>query len=328
MSLPPAAAEPPGGAVPTGDENGGGVVGRVPARRGGRAMFRGEWVIEFLIRLCGWSSIICVAAIFYFIIQEAAPVLPTMDWGEFFGSVIWRPTSAVPRYGALALIAGNLAVAMLAMAMAVPLGLGAAVYISEFAGPRARETMKIAIEVLAAVPSIVWGFIGLTIISPLLIRYAGAELGGNLLNGAVILALMSVPLIVSISEDALRAVPDSYREAAMALGANKWEMVRRVLFPAARNGLLAACMLGVGRAVGETMAVLLATGNVVQIPHSLVDPIKTLTATIAAEMGEATPGQPHYQVLFLIGILLLVITCAINVIADFIIKGAKAKANA
>jgi phosphate transport system permease protein len=286
-----------------------------------------ERPVEFLIRLCGWSSIICVAAIFYFILQEAAPILPSMNWSEFFGSITWRPTSAEPRYGALALIIGNFAVAIVAMAMAVPLGLGAAIYISEFAGPRTRETMKIAIEILAAIPSIVWGFIGLTIISPMLIRYAGAELGINLLNGAIILALMSVPLIVSISEDALRAVPDSYREAAMALGASKWETVYRVLFPAARNGLLAACMLGVGRAVGETMAVLLATGNVVQIPTSFVDPIKTLTATIAAEMGEATPGQPHYQVLFLIGILLLVITCDINLIADFIIKGAKANAS-
>ncbi len=290
-----------------------------------------EKPIEWLIRTCGWSSIFCVGAIFFFIVREAWPIIPKLNWAEFFGSTNWRPNPSAgntAHYGALALIAGNFAVAILSMLLAVPLGLGAAVYISEFAGGRSKEWLKVAIEILAAIPSIVWGFIGLTIISPVLIKYAGAELGTNLLNGGIILALMSVPLIVSISEDALRAVPDSYREAALALGANKWEMVYRVLFPAAKNGLLAACMLGIGRAVGETMAVLLATGNTNQIPHSLVDPIKTLTATIASEMGEAPSGGAHYQALFLIGILLLIITCSINLIADFIIKGAKGKANA
>ncbi len=290
-----------------------------------------ELPIEWIIRLCGWSAIICVAAIFFFIFREAAPVVPKLNWAEFFGTTYWRPNPAsgnTPHYGALALIVGNFAVAIVSMLMAVPLGLGAAVYVSEFAGPKTRETLKIAIEILAAIPSIVWGFIGLTVISPLIIRWTGAELGTNLLNGSIILALMSVPLIVSISEDALRAVPDSYREAAMALGANKWEIVYRVLFPAAKNGLLAASMLGVGRAVGETMAVLLATGNTNQIPTSLIDPIKTLTATIASEMGEAPAGGEHYQVLFVVGILLLVITCSINLIADFVIKGFKAKAHA
>ena len=289
-----------------------------------------EKPIEVLIRVCGWSSIICVAAIFVFIFREACPLIFQMNWGEFFGSTQWRPNPAAgntAHYGAVALIVGNFAVAIVSMAIAVPFGLAAAVYISEFASGRVRETLKIAIEILAAIPSIVWGFIGLTIISPMLISYAGAELGTNLLNGSIILALMSVPLIVSISEDALRAVPDSYREAALALGANKWETVYRVLFPAAKNGLLAASMLGVGRAVGETMAVLLATGNTNQIPHSLVDPIKTLTATIASEMGEAPTGGEHYQVLFILGILLLVITCSINLLADFIIKGAKAKSH-
>lgn len=244
---------------------------------------------------------------------------------DFFTKTNWHPSH--DEYGALALIVGNIAVAVVAMVIAVPLGLGAAVYVSEFAGPKTREWLKIGIEVLAAIPSIVWGFIGLTVISPLLVDHAGAEIGTNLLNGGIILALMSVPLIVSISEDALRAVPDSYREAGLALGANKWEMVSRVLFPAAKNGLLAACMLGVGRAIGETMAVLLATGNTNQIPHSLLDPIKTLTATIASEMNEAPRGGLHYEVLFLVGVLLLVMTCTINVIADLVIKGTKQKQN-
>jgi phosphate transport system permease protein len=281
---------------------------------------------EFIIRLFGWSSIICVAAIFFFILKEAAPLLPKINWKEFFTSTSWHPNDeADPHFGALGLIVGNFAVAVLAMIFAIPLGLGAAVYVSEFAGPKTREVLKVAIELLAAIPSIVWGFIGLTMISPLLVKYAGAEIGINLLNGAIILALMAVPLIVSLSEDALRAVPDSFREAAIALGANRWETVYRVLFPAAKNGLLAACMLGVGRAVGETMAVLLATGNTNRIPTSLLDPIKTMTATIAGDMADAPVGGTNYRALFVLGILLLLITCAINLVADSIIRGVKRK---
>ena len=151
----------------------------------------------------------------------------------------------------------------------------------------------------------------------------GASQGTNMLTGGIILALMSVPVIVSLSEDALRAVPDSFREAALALGANPWETVTRVLFPAARNGLLAACMLGMGRAIGETMAVLLATGHNNRIPAVLTDPVRTMTATIAAEMGETVQGEPHYRVLFILGIVLFVITCAINVASDLIVKGVK-----
>ena len=280
--------------------------------------------MELLIRFFGWSAVLSVLAIFFFIIREAAPVLPVINWKEFFTVNYWHPGDEhQPHFGAMALIVGNLLVAILAMIFAIPLGLGAAVYVSEFAGPKTRETLKVAIELLAAVPSIVWGFVGLTIISPLLVKLTGAPIGINLLNGAIILALMAVPLIVSLSEDALRAVPDSYREAAIALGANKWETVYRVLFPAGKNGLMAACMLGVGRAVGETMAVLLATGNTAQIPRSLMDPIKTMTATIAGDMSEAAPGGMHYRSLFVLGIVLLTMTCLINLIADRVIRGGK-----
>jgi len=172
--------------------------------------------------------------------------------------------------------------------------------------------------------STAWGHIMVTL--HLANVESGAAQGTNLLTGGIILGLMSVPVIVSLSEDALRAVPDSFREAALALGANPWETVRRVLFPAARNGLLAACLLGMGRAVGETMAVLLATGHNLRIPHSLTDPVRTMTATIAAEMGETAVGGEHYRVLFILGIVLFVITCGINVASDLIIKGVK-KAN-
>ena len=291
-----------------------------------------EKPIELLIKACGLSSIVLVAAIFFFVFWYAAPLLPKIDWfghDGFFTSTNWHAKEREgATYGVLAMIVGNFAVAAVAMIIAIPLGLAAAIYISEFAGPRAKEWFKVSIEILAAIPSIVWGFIAITMIGPLLIKYAGATMGANLLNGGIVLGLMSVPLIVSLAEDSLRAVPDSFREAAMALGANRWEIVYRVLFPAARSGLMAACMLGVGRAIGETMAVLLATGNKNQIPTSFTDPITTLTATIASEMGDAEAGSPHSQSLFTIGLLLLVITCAINLTANLFIRGNKRKSAA
>jgi phosphate transport system permease protein len=287
------------------------------------ALDRCEPVIEWTIRLCGWSAILFVFSIFLFVFLEGAPMLGgKLNLVEFFTSVNWRPDSDThPQYGILALLVGTVSVTALAMSIAVPLGLGAAVYVSEFARPRVRESLKIVIELLAAIPSVVWGFIGYMVLGPIIIRLTGAPVGVNLLNGGIILALMSVPIIVSVGEDALRAVPDSYREAAAALGASRWELVYRVLFPAAKNGLLAAVLLGVGRALGETMAVLMATGHAVQIPHSLVDPIRTLTATIAAELGDAVTGGEHYQVLFVIGMVLFAIAFAVNLTADLIVKG-------
>ncbi len=150
-------------------------------------------------------------------------------------------------------------------------------------------------------------------------------MGVNLLNGGVVLALMSVPIIVSVGEDALKAVPDAYREAALAMGASRWEVIVRVLFPAAKNGLLAAVLLGIGRAIGETMAVLMATGHAVQIPHSLLDPIRTLTATIASELGEAVKGGDHYRVLFVIGLVLFAVTFVVNLTADLVVKGIRSE---
>jgi len=280
-----------------------------------------ERALEATIRLAGVSAILFVLAIFFFIFREAAPVLFSREFSlsEFLFSTQWFPTSVSNvRYGTLALTVGTVSVTAVAIALAVPFGLGAAVFVSEFCGPRLKETLKIVIELLAAIPSVVWGFIGLTVMSRITIAITGAPIGVNLLNGAVILALMSVPIIVSIGEDALKAVPDSYREAALALGATRWQTVYRVLVPAARNGLLAAVLLGVGRAVGETMAVLMATGHAVQVPHSLLDSVRTLTANIAAELGEAPAGSDHYRVLFLI-------TFAVNLTADLVIRGVRRK---
>ncbi len=286
---------------------------------------RAEPLVEWVIRLCGWSAILFVFAIFLFVFRVAAPTLfGELNLVEFFTSPNWRPTSEVrPQYGILALVVGTLSVTGLALLLAVPVGLGAAVYISEFSSGKVKETLKVVIELLAAVPSVVWGFIGYMVLGPVIIRLTGAAVGVNLLNGGIVLALMCVPIIVSVGEDALKAVPDSYREAALSLGASRWEIVYRVLFPAAKNGLLAAVLLGLGRAMGETMAVLMCTGHSVQIPHSLLDPVRTLTATIASELGETVADETHFRVLFVIGLVLFSIIFLVNVTADLIVKGVR-----
>lgn len=293
-----------------------------------RAAVLGEKALEAVIRLSGVSAIVFVAAIFFFVLREAAPVLFSEGFSlkQFLFSTEWYPTSATNvRYGTFALTVGTVSVTALAMVLAVPFGLGAAIYLSEFCSPRVRETLKVVIELLSAIPSVVWGFVGLTVMSKLIVSSTGAPVGVNVLNGGIILALMSVPVIVSIGEDALKAVPDSFREAGVALGATRWQLVYRVLLPAAKNGLLAAVLLGVGRAVGETMAVLMATGHAVHIPGSLLDSVRTLTANIAAELGEAPSGSDHYRVLFLTGTLLFLITLVVNLTADFIVRGIRRK---
>jgi phosphate transport system permease protein len=287
-----------------------------------------EVLIETLIRVCGWSAIFFVFGIFFFVFKEGAPFLFSgYNLGDLFRSSNWNPVGEPAHYGILGLLAGTASVTVLAMAIAVPLGLGAAVYVSEFCAPKTKETLKIAIEMLAAIPSIVWGFIAYMVMNPLIIAVTGAPVGVNILNAGIILALMSVPVIVSVGEDALKAVPDSYREAALALGAGRWELVYRVLFPAAKNGLLAAVLLGVGRAIGETMAVLMATGHANQIPHGVLDSVQTLTATIAAELGETVQGDEHYRVLFVIGILLFAIAFVVNLGADLAVRGIRGKQN-
>ncbi len=300
------------------------VTGRSTARRQWERW--SETALEWLIRLCGISAILFVFGIFAFVLREGAGFLFSSRFKplQFLFSIEWYPISAGNvRYGVLALLVGTVSVTLLAMAIAIPFGIGAAVFISEYCSSRVKETLKIVIELLAAIPSVVWGFIGISVMNPLIQGVFRAPVGLNVLNGAILLALMSVPIMVSIGEDALKAVPDSFREAALAMGATQWQTIFRVLLPAAKNGLLAAVLLGIGRAVGETMAVLMATGHAVKIPHSIFDPVRTLTATIAAELGEASVGSDHYQVLFIIGILLFTITFAVNLTADLIVRGVR-----
>jgi len=282
-------------------------------------------LVQFVVFISGISAIIFVIGIFVFITMEGfAFILDTMDFQEFFGSPYWEPSDEdAPEYGILALIAGTASVTGLALVVAIPFSLGAAIFVGEFATGKFREFLKVLIELLAAIPSVVWGFIGLTIMNPIIIDLFDVPVGLNVLNAGIILGLMTAPIMTSIAEDALKAVPDRYREAAEAMGATRWQVIFKVVLPAAKNGLLGAVLLGVGRGFGETMAVLLATGHSVNIPGSLFDPVRALTATIAAELGETAVGSDHYQALFTIGIFLFAITFVINLTADLVVRGVR-----
>jgi phosphate transport system permease protein len=293
-----------------------------PARRRPSKLTRPfEFVIEGLIRVSGLSAILFILAIFVFIGKEGISFLMA-NIGGMLISTDWSPTHEPPEFGLVALVVGTAWCVGLSLLVSVPIGLAAAIFLSEFASDGWREFLKVVVELLAAIPSVVWGFIGVMILNPLL-QSMGAQVGLNGLNGAIVLALMTLPLLVSLGEDALRAVPESYRQAAIAMGATRWEMVWRVLIPASRRGLLVAVLLGVGRCVGETMAVLMVTGHAARIPTSLYDPVRTLTATIAAELGEAVRGGEHYQALFALGILLFFITFIVNLIADAAVRARK-----
>ena len=279
-------------------------------------------IVEKLVFVGGISAIIFIVGIFVFVFKEGLGfILSTIDVGEFFSSPAWRPTSDNPTYGALALIAGTASVTGLAVLTAVPFSLGAAIYISEFATGKTREVLKILVELLAAIPSVVWGFIGLSIMNPLIIDLFNVPVGLNVLNAGIILGLMAAPIMTTIAEDALKAVPDHYREASEALGATRWQITFGVVLPAAKNGLMAAVLLGVGRGFGETMAVLMASGHSVNLPTSPFDSVRALTATIAAELGETAVGSDHYQALFTLGILLFIVTFVINLTADIVVRG-------
>ena len=280
--------------------------------------------IQVLVLICGTSAIVFILGIFAFITKEGYEFVLQMDWEEFFLTTYWFPSDDEdPEFGILALIAGTASVTGLAMLVAIPFSLGAAIFTAEFATGKTREFLKVLVELLAAIPSVVWGFIGLSIMNPLIIQVFDVPVGLNVLNAGIILGLMAAPIMTSIAEDSLKAVPDRYREAAEAMGATRWQVIIKVVLPAARNGLLGAVLLGVGRGFGETMAVLMATGHSVNIPGSLFDSVRALTATIAAELGETAVGSEHYQALFAIGIFLFLITFFINLCADLIVRGVR-----
>ena len=275
-----------------------------------------EFLIEKLIFACGLASIFFVLLIFAFLLKEGLAVFGSVSPGGFLFGRSWYPISEPPRLGIFPLILGSLWVTLGAALISVPIGVACALYIGEIAGGKTKEVLKGGIELLAAIPSVVLGFIGMVTLVPWVKHTFHLSTGLTAFSGSIMLAFMAMPTIVSIAEDALYAVPKSYKEAAFALGATHWQTIRRVILPAASSGILAAVMLGIGRVIGETMAVMMITGNSAIIPHTLLQPVRTLTATIAAEMGEAVVGSEHYFALFAVGIVLFVISFCINVTAD------------
>lgn len=278
-----------------------------------------EFLVENLVRISGYSAVIFVMLIFVFLLQEALPTFGEIETGELF-SRRWYPIENY--YGILPLVSGSLVITLGAALIAIPFGLMTAVYIAEIAPRWLREFLKPLVEILGGIPSVVLGFLGITILAPLVRQVLQVPTGLTAFTGAVLLAGMAIPTIVSIAEDALDTVPKSYRDAALALGATRWQTIWRVTLPAARSGVLTAMMLGVGRAIGETMTVMMVTGNAPQMPSglsALFIPLRTMTATIAAEMGEVANGSVHYHVLFTIGLALFLISLVVNVIASAVL---------
>ncbi len=279
-----------------------------------------EYIITRLIKASGYSAIVFVALIFFFLLREGLPALGEVPLSALF-SARWYPIED-NHFGILPLLAGSLIVTLGAALIAIPFGVGMAVYISEIAPRWMREFLKPLVELLGGFPSVVLGFLGILILAPFLRRFLNLPTGLTALAGSLLLGAIAVPTVVSVAEDALDAVPRGYREGAWALGATRWQTIWRVTLPAARSGVLTAIMLGIGRAIGETMTVMMVTGNAPVLAlslGSLFSPVRTMTATIAAEMGEVANGSVHYHVLFFIGMVLFLISLAVNILASAVV---------
>jgi len=277
-----------------------------------------EIVIKNLFAFVAFLSVLLLGLIVLFLFREGVPLFKQISVSQFLFGPAWYPTYDPPEYGIWPLIVGSVIVTIFACLIAVPFGLLSAVYISEIAPARIKEILKPVIELLAGLPSVVLGFFGMVILAPWMQETFDLPTGLNIVTASVMLAVMAIPTISSISEDALYAVPREYKEASYALGATKYETIVKVAVPAALSGISTAVILGMARAIGETMVVLMVAGGAAAIPRGIFDSVRPMTASIAAEMGEAPFGGGHYQALFATGIVLLVITLIFNLIADHI----------
>ena len=267
--------------------------------------------------LNGLLVVIVLLGIFTLLVYTAIPAFKEISLTEFFFSANWNPTSYVkPSFGLVSMLVSTLMVTAGALVIAIPLGIGTAAYLTDVASSRVREIAKPIIEILAGIPSVVIGFLGIVLTGPIIARLFGRPNGLNAINGSVLLAVMALPTIISLSEDALRSVPKSYTEASLALGATRWQTLIKVKIPAALSGIIAACMLGMGRAIGETMTVLMATGCAPAMPKSFLDSVRTMTSTIAIELGEVPYNTTNYYALFGVGLVLFIITFIINMLSD------------
>ncbi len=284
---------------------------------------RSEQLIEGLIRASGLIAIVVLLGVLVLLLRTGLPAFShTTPWEFLFGTK-WYPVSEPPTFGIMPFFVATLWVTAVSTAIAVPLGIGCAAYLAEVAPAAVRETVKPIIELLAGIPSVVMGFIGLALLSPYVQSLFGLNTGLCGLTASIMLALMSLPVIVSVSEDALNAVPNSFREASYALGATRWETIVHVCIPGALSGISAAVMLGVGRAIGETMTVLMVAGGALAVPASPTDPMMPMTAAIASGIGNAVRGGLQYQALFAIGIVLFVMTLFVNLVADRVLERQK-----
>ncbi|MBL7979994.1 MAG: phosphate ABC transporter permease subunit PstC [Bacteroidetes Order II. Incertae sedis bacterium] len=276
-------------------------------------------VFKLLVKAAALLSVLILVGIFFLLVWNGFQMFKEVSIWQFFFSSEWNPGALKnPQYGIGGMVGGTMLVTAAAIMLAFPLGIALAAYLSEVASPRMRGFVRPIIELLAGIPSVVVGFIGIVVIGPFLAQVFNLPNGFTALNGAILLAIMALPSIVTVAEDAIRAVPRSYREASYALGSNKWTTLIRVTLPAAGSGIIAAGVLGVGRAVGETMTVLMATGNALEVPGSLFDSVRTMTATMAIEMGEVPFGTTHYYSLFAIGATLFVMSLLFNLTAEYL----------
>ncbi|MCK9594845.1 MAG: phosphate ABC transporter permease subunit PstC [Candidatus Omnitrophica bacterium] len=277
-----------------------------------------EKIYKWIFAGLAFSSLIFLVGIVILLFKESLPFLRKIGILDFILGSNWYPTHEQPEFGIFPIILGSLWVTAGAMLFCVPLGVGSALYIHELASSRQRAFLKPLIEILASIPSVVFGFFGMTIAAPLLQKTFHLPTGLCAFTASLILGIMAVPTVCSLAEDALSCVPVSFREASLAVGANRWQTLIRVVIPAAGSGISTAIILGMSRAVGETMTVLMIAGGAAVIPHSFFEPVRPMTSTIAAEMGEAVMGGLHYNALFAIGLVLFLVTLIFNIMAEII----------
>ena len=271
--------------------------------------------MELLIKALSWVGVLIMAFILVFLLWEGLPVLKTVSLGELLTGKLWYPAEEPPVLGMAALIVGSLAVTLISTLVGLPFGLGMAIFLAEIAPRRMKEILKPALELLGFLPSIVVGFLGMVLVAPWMQQTFGLVSGLNMLNASILLGLLMVPVVGSLAQDALGAVPQDLRDASMALGATRWETICRVVLRAASSGLMSSALLGIMRSFGETMVVLMASGGAAVFPRSLTSPVRPLTSAIAAEMGETPVGSPHYRALFFAGLILVAGTLILNGLA-------------
>lgn len=277
-----------------------------------------ESLYKWIFAVLAFSSLVFLVGIIITLFKESFPILVEVKLTSFLFGLSWYPTFDPPDFGIWPLIAASFTVTIGAMVVCVPIGIGTALFIHELASPTQRAFLKPVIEILAGIPSIIFGFFGMVIVAPFLQDLLGIPTGLCLFTASLVLGIMATPTVASLTEDALSFVPRSFREASLALGANRWQTLTKVVVPAAGSGISTAVILGMGRAVGETMTVLMVAGGAAMVPKSMFDPVRPMTSTIAAEMGEAVMGSLHYNALFAVGLILFLITLGVNIIAEII----------